>query len=430
MIARRSLWLFCLLAATGVVMTPAPANAGSGCPAVPAAALAGVTVGYSVPPALVGSTSARLQGVVDPGGKQVEWFFEYGSTNAYGSCTASVAPAVAASSGPVAATLAGLVASTTYHFRLVALSTDGTSAVAGADTTFTTLPTGEIAQGVTVDGVALGGLNAASATQRLRRLLAARVPLQLGRRRWSAPRSNLGAQLDIAAGISAALQSPPGQALHAEITVNRARLVRYLKSADRRYGLQHPAVVRLVGSRAVVRLASPGLAINVRPAERLIVLYLEANRSTRLRLPSRKTAPQRSTGTSAKAVVVRLGAQTLTAYLNGKPILRTPVTTGRPTLPTPVGRYRIEAAYSPFTFYSPWPPGSPYWYPPTPVTWAMPFYDGDFLHNDPGEPANAYGKGSEYGPYASHGCVHVPHAAMAFLFHWLPIGARVIVARA
>jgi lipoprotein-anchoring transpeptidase ErfK/SrfK len=128
--------------------------------------------------------------------------------------------------------------------------------------------------------------------------------------------------------------------------------------------------------------------------------------------------------------VVRLEAQALTAYLNGRPILRTPVTTGRPALPTPVGSYHIEAAYSPFTFYSPWPPGSPYWYPPTPVTWAMPFYNGDFLHNDPGEPAYAYGKGSEDGPYASHGCVHVPHGAMAFLFHWLPIGAKVIVARA
>jgi lipoprotein-anchoring transpeptidase ErfK/SrfK len=128
--------------------------------------------------------------------------------------------------------------------------------------------------------------------------------------------------------------------------------------------------------------------------------------------------------------VIRLGAQTLTAYLNGKPVLRTPVTTGRPALPTPVGSYHIEAAYSPFTFVSPWPPGSPYWYPPTPVTWAMPFYDGDFLHNDPGEPASAFGKGSEYGPYASHGCVHVPPAAMAFLFQWLPIGATVIVARA
>ena len=427
MVARRSLCLLCLLA-TGVVTTAGRASAQNGCPAVPANALSGVTVGYAVPPVLVGSTAARLRGILDPGAQQLEWFFEYGPTNAYGSCTAPVTPA-AASAGPVAATPTGLAASTTYHFRLVALNAGGTASVAGADMTFTTLAAGEIAQGTTVDGVALGGLDAASATQALQRLLAAPARLQLDRRRWSVSRSTLGAQLDVAGAVASALQAAPGQALPAAIGVDHARLGHYFALADRRYGLQHPAVVRLVRGRAVVRPARSGIAIDVRRATSLVVHYLEANRSTRLRLPARTTAPPKSTGSSAKAVVVRLGAQTLTAYLNGKPVLRTPVTTGRPTLPTPVGSYHIEAAYSPFTFHSPWPPGSPYWYPPAPVTWAMPFYDGDFLHDDPAEPANAFGAGSENGPYASHGCVHVPHAAMAFLFHWLPIGAGVIVAR-
>jgi lipoprotein-anchoring transpeptidase ErfK/SrfK len=410
-------------------MAPAPASAGPACPAVPATALPGVTVGYSAPPALVGSTAARLEGVLDPGGQQVQWFFEYGPTSAYGSCTAPVAVAAGASAGPVVGSLAGLAASTQYHFRLVALSAGGSSGVEGEDTTFTTLPAGEIAQGVTVDGVALGGLDSSSAAQGLHRLLARPARLQLGRRRWSAPRSALGAQLDISAAVAAALKAAPGQALSAAINVDRARLTRYLELAARRHGLRHPAIVRLVRGRAVIRPARRGIAINIRRAESLIVVYLEANRSARLRLPARRTAPPKGTGSSAKAVVVRLEAQTLTAYLNGKPILRTPVTTGRPALPTPVGSYRIEARYSPFTFYSPWPPGSPYWYPPTPVTWAMPFYDGDFLHNDPGEPASAFGRGSELGPYASHGCVHVLPGPMAFLFHWLPIGATVIVAR-
>jgi hypothetical protein len=427
-VAPRSLCL-CLLATTGILSITAPASAGSGCPALPANALVGVTAGYAAPPALVGSTAARLQGALNPGGQQLQWFFDYGPTNAYGSCTAPITVASGARAGPVAATPTGLAASTTYHFRLVALNADGSSGLAGADTTFTTLPTGEIAQGVTVDGIPLGGLAAASATRALQRLLSAPARLQLRRHRWSVHRSKLGAKLDLASVVAATLQALPGQTLNAAISVDHARLARYLTLASRRYGLQRPALVQLIHGRAVVRPARPGIAINVRRALTLVVPYLEANRSTRLRLPARRTVPPKSSGQSAKAVVVRLEAQTLTAYLNGRPILRTPVTTGRPALPTPVGSYRIEAAYSPFTFVSPWPPGSPYWYPPTPVTWAMPFYNGDFLHNDPGEPPGAYGRGSEYGPYASHGCVHVPHAAMAFLFHWLPIGATVIVAR-
>ena len=141
-----------------------------------------------------------------------------------------------------------------------------------------------------------------------------------------------------------------------------------------------------------------------------------------------KRTPATAAGVD-KAVVVRLGSQTLTAYRDGKPILRTPVTTGRPALPTPIGSYAIQFRASPYVFTSPWPPGNVYYYPPTPVTWAMSFYDGDFLHDDPGGAEHAFGAGSEYGPYASHGCVHVPHDVMAFLYNWLPVGASVIVAQ-
>ena len=127
--------------------------------------------------------------------------------------------------------------------------------------------------------------------------------------------------------------------------------------------------------------------------------------------------------------MIRLGVQTLTAYLNGKPVLTTPITSGRPALPTPIGSFSIKFRASPYVFTSPWPAGSPYWYPATPVTWAMFFYDNDFLHDDPLQPAGSYGAGSENGPYASHGCVHVPRQTMAFLYNWLPVGAPVIVAQ-
>ena len=281
-------------------MTPAGANAGAGCPAVPANALPGVTVGYAVPPVLVGSTVARLQGVLDPGGKQLEWFFEYGPTEVYGSCTAPVGLPAGAAAGPLAAPLTGLAASTTYHFRLVALSVDGMSGVAGTDTTLTTLPAGEIAQGVTVDGVGLGRLDAASAAQALQRVLAAPARLQLGRRHWSVSRSVLGARLDIADVVAAALQSPPG-AGSAGRDRRRPRAPRAL-SQVRRPPLwpPAPALVGLVGGRAIVRPARPGIAIDVRPAESLALHYLEANRSTRLGLPARKTAPPRSTGTTQR----------------------------------------------------------------------------------------------------------------------------------
>jgi lipoprotein-anchoring transpeptidase ErfK/SrfK len=161
----------------------------------------------------------------------------------------------------------------------------------------------------------------------------------------------------------------------------------------------------------------------------LVSKQLTAESSSVIPLAVTRKMPPRPRSASQRAVVVRLASQTLTAYLNGRSVLRTPVTTGRPALPTPVGKYAVQYRASPYTFVSPWPPGSPYYYPPTAVTWAMYFYDNDFLHDDPAEPSSAYGAGSEYGPYASHGCVHVPHSVMAWLFNWLPIGATVIVSQ-
>ena len=142
-------------------------------------------------------------------------------------------------------------------------------------------------------------------------------------------------------------------------------------------------------------------------------------------MPVTETAPP---ATGALAIVVRLGAQSLTLYRDGNVVLKALVTTGRPALPTPVGSYDVAWRRSPYTFVSPWPKGSPYYYPPAPVTWAMFFYDNDFLHDDPAEPASAFGPGSNLGPWASHGCVHVPTDVMRTLYTTVPDHTPVIIA--
>jgi phosphodiesterase/alkaline phosphatase D-like protein len=84
-----------------------------------------------------GADGVRLTGTVTPNGRSTSWYFEYGTTTRYGSRTASHG----AGSGTVAVAVAdavhGLRAATTFHYRLVATSSGGTSR--GADATFTTL---------------------------------------------------------------------------------------------------------------------------------------------------------------------------------------------------------------------------------------------------------------------------------------------------
>jgi hypothetical protein len=133
-----------------------------------------------------------------------------------------------------------------------------------------------------------------------------------------------------------------------------------------------------------------------------------------------------------KRIIVSLSQQTLYAYDGDKLELRTYVTTGNPSLPTPAGHYSVMQKLSPFEFISPWPPGSPYWYAPSWVQYAMLFRDGGYyLHDAPwrsafGPGTNGPGQpGTNYG--GTHGCVNIPPGPMTFLWNWTLVGTTVDV---
>jgi hypothetical protein len=84
----------------------------------------------------VTSSTATVSGSVNPDGLSTSDFFEYGTTTKYGFVTAQSPAGSGTASVTASAALAGLSASTTYHYRLVAVSTAGTKL--GADRTFST----------------------------------------------------------------------------------------------------------------------------------------------------------------------------------------------------------------------------------------------------------------------------------------------------
>jgi hypothetical protein len=88
----------------------------------------------------VGETVATLNGLVDPNGTATTYQFEYGPTAGYG-LSEPVLPSSAGSGAvpvPVQASLSGLQAARTYHFRLVGFR--GATRFEGVDQTFTTGP--------------------------------------------------------------------------------------------------------------------------------------------------------------------------------------------------------------------------------------------------------------------------------------------------
>src|SRR3712207_2587759 len=101
---------------------------------VPAAALAAAPSATTGPASGVSRSGATLNGTVDPNGTATSWYFEYGTTTAYGLRTADADAGEGDDPVAVSAAVSGLSAGTTYHFRLVAVNADGT--VQGTDRTF------------------------------------------------------------------------------------------------------------------------------------------------------------------------------------------------------------------------------------------------------------------------------------------------------
>ena len=155
----------------------------------------------------------------------------------------------------------------------------------------------------------------------------------------------------------------------------------------------------------------------------------------RLPLPS-SVAPAPPSGvaipTAGQFVLVSMSMQWLWAYNNGALFMTTPVTTGMPGFRTNAGTFHIFLKETNVWFYSYYPPGSPGYYTPEFIPYAMEYDTGGFyLHAAPWR--GQFGPGTE-NPHCdangvwetgSHGCVNMPTAAAGELYAWISIGTTV-----
>ncbi len=164
---------------------------------------------------------------------------------------------------------------------------------------------------------------------------------------------------------------------------------------------------------------------------------------------------------SGKVILVSLSRQQLYAYQNGALAFTFTVETGRPELPTPTGVYHVflkncsdkrwtnnnapMASHNvncvehngdghQAVFTSPWPVGSPNWYAPTHINYALEFKEGGFYLHDAWWHVE-FGPGSNV-PHqlpdgswetGSHGCIGMRIPDAERLYAWAPIGTPVYV---
>jgi hypothetical protein len=98
------------------------------------------------PSTQVGADRATLNGEVNPQGRSTSWYFEYGATTSYGSQTSALAIGNGTRPLTVSFQVIGLSPTTTYHVRVVAVSSGGTTR--GQDATFATLGPPSVLTGV------------------------------------------------------------------------------------------------------------------------------------------------------------------------------------------------------------------------------------------------------------------------------------------
>jgi hypothetical protein len=90
-------------------------------------------------PSNIGQSNATLTGTVNPNGQATTYFFEYGTTTSYGTQTSPASAGSGQTPVAVHTEVFNLTPNTTYHYRLVAQNSAGTTN--GADQTLTMTPT-------------------------------------------------------------------------------------------------------------------------------------------------------------------------------------------------------------------------------------------------------------------------------------------------
>ncbi len=133
-----------------------------------------------------------------------------------------------------------------------------------------------------------------------------------------------------------------------------------------------------------------------------------------------------------RVILVNVTQEWLWAYQDGQLVFATPVTTAMPELWTPRGIFHILSKTTDTLFSSPWPPGSPYYYSPVHVDYAMYFRAVDFfIHDAPWR--HYFGPGTDV-PHVdpdgtqeigSHGCVEVTYGAGQWLYQWAGVGTTI-----
>src|SRR5436190_2644101 len=332
--------------------------------------------------------------------------------------------------GPVlllllACTAAGVLAASVLADTPPPPATTDTTTTVTTTTAATTVP-----PGVTLGGVAIGGLAPDAAVAAVEQAFARPVELHLHGTKISIAPDLLGLSLSADSAVAKALTVPPNTALALRATASKQLVNAFVGRLAARFD-RKPVDSRLYlrGFQPVVTKSVVGRRVDSASTVRKVTTQLVHGTRAPIAVPVVLLKPKVTGKTIGPVIVIRRTSNLLTLYDGMKLVRRFAVATGQTVYPTPLGRFQIVVKWK-----------NPWWYPP-----ASPWAQGEKpVPPGPGNPLgtrwmglSAPGVGihgtpedGSIGYSLSHGCIrmHIPEAE--WLFNHVDIGTPVfIVAR-
>jgi lipoprotein-anchoring transpeptidase ErfK/SrfK len=297
-----------------------------------------------------------------------------------------------------------------------------------ADTTTTAATTPAVVpDGVTLAGVAIGGLAPDAATQAVSAAFAQPVTLRYETTKIDVSPSLLGLTVPADAAVAKALTVAPNTVLTLRASVNDLLIKSFVAKLANRFD-RKPVSSRLLLRNAKPLVTQPviGRTIEQGVAVRDLTDALVHGTRKTIVLQAKLKSPPLTPSTIGPVIVIKRGSNRLTLYNGMKLVRQFEVATGQAIYPTPLGLFKIVVKWK-----------NPWWYPP-----ASPWAKGDKpVPPGPGNPLgtrwmglSAPGVGihgtpedGSIGYSLSHGCIrmHIPQAE--WLFDNVNVGTPVYI---
>jgi lipoprotein-anchoring transpeptidase ErfK/SrfK len=307
-----------------------------------------------------------------------------------------------------------------------------TTTTATTTTTTTTTPTPALVpDGVTINGVPLGGLPSDQAVAAVEAAFNQPITLRFSTTTITVAPAVLGLRVSADSAVQRALVSAPGTQLSLRAGYDKSLVRAFLAKIAKRW-VRTPQSSQLLFRKFAPVVTKPVLGRQIDVVKATTDLTQELVHGTRatISLRAKYTKPAVTPTTIGPIVVIKRASNLLTLYNGPKKVRVFKVATGQNIYPTPLGRFQIIVKWK-----------NPWWYPPTNDAWAKglkpvppgpnnPLGTRWMGLNSPGVGIHGTDEPASIGYSLSHGCIRMLVPQAEWLFDHVDVGTPVYIVSA